>query len=203
MERKFKSIGLSGFGGFLNIIIGLSTLSGMGLLASGTRLWILIRITFIPFGIIAVIGALVENKRLIIGSCLCLLAGMLTIVLILIIDYPVFYVTMAFMPYIYIPTFLIIVGGILGISIPKSSKGPTPSKKKIIDYQKRRRIIFYSLIAVSLPILIFLSYYILYVIVVGSAGLNIWLWLITFLLSLICFVFGIYKSIRERRTKES
>jgi len=138
MERKFKSIGLSGFGGFLNIIIGLPTLFGMGLLAWGTGLsvCIFIGITFAPSGIIAVIGALVENKRLIIGSRLCLLAGMLTIVLLLIIDYYMFYVSMVFMPYIYIPTFLIIVGGILGIT-PKSSKGPTPSKKKIIENSKK------------------------------------------------------------------
>jgi len=43
---------------------------------------------------------------------------------------------MIFLPYIYIPTFLIIVGGMLGIT-PKSSKGPTPSKKKIIENSKK------------------------------------------------------------------
>jgi len=77
--------------------------------------------------------------------------------------------------------------------------------KMKMSVDKKRRIIYYSLIAVSLPILIFLSYYILSVIVVGSSqyGLNLWLWSILFIPSLFCFVFGIYKSIRERRTKES
>ena len=138
MDRKFISIGLSGFGGFLNIIIGLPTLFGIGLFAWGTglSLRIFIGITFLPSGIIAVIGALVENKSLIIGSLLCLLAGILTIVLPIIVNYYYFYGIIVSVPFIFFPTFLIIVGGILGIT-PKSSKDPTPSKKKITENSKK------------------------------------------------------------------
>jgi len=68
---------------------------------------------------------------------------------------------------------------------------------------KNRRIIYYLLIAVvSLPILIVSSGYL---ILWSSYGIVsfVWIyWLIpNFILSLICFVFSIYKSIRERQTE--
>ena len=149
MDRKKISIGLSGFGGFLNIIIGLPTLFGMGLFwVTPLSVRTFIGITFLPSGILAVIGALVEFKSLIIGSCLCLLAGILTIVLPIIVNYYYFYGIIVSIPYLILPTFVIIVGGILGIlewyrpalskisKISKSKKIKIENSKKIIDYLK-------------------------------------------------------------------
>jgi len=124
IDRRKIRIGLIGFCGFLNIIIGLLTLFRIGLLAWGTGLsfCIFIGITFIPSGILAIVGALVEFKSLIIGSFLCLLAGILTIVLPLIVNYYYFYVIIVAVPITYFPTFVIIVGGILGILKYKKMK---------------------------------------------------------------------------------
>ena len=116
IDRRKIRIGLIGFFGFLNIIIGLPTLFGIGLLAWGVSLSlrIFIGLTFLPSGILAIVGALVEFKSLLIGSLLSLLAGIFSIFLPLFVNYYLFYaLIMLFFPYI--PTFVIIVGGILGI----------------------------------------------------------------------------------------
>lgn len=124
IDKKKLRIGLIGFCGFLNIIMGLLTLIGAGLLAWGTSLSFrnFIGITFIPSGILAIVGALVEFKSLLIGSFLCLLAGIFPIVLPLIVNYYTFYALKFYALIIYIPTFIIIVGGILGILKYKKMK---------------------------------------------------------------------------------
>ena len=69
---------------------------------------------------------------------------------------------------------------------------------------KNRRYVYYLLIAVSLPTLIGSSWYLIMII---SYGFEYFFWnlhwLLLFIFSLICFVFGIYKSIRERSKKLS
>ncbi|MFX0000122.1 MAG: hypothetical protein ACFE9Q_00880 [Candidatus Hodarchaeota archaeon] len=123
MGRKKISIGLSGFGGFLNIIIGLLSLFGIGLFGMGgsPSSRIFFGITFLPSGILAFVGAFIEFKSLIIGGFLCLLTGILTIVLPLIVNYNYFFTMIAYI-FLIIPTLLIIVGGILGILEQKSMK---------------------------------------------------------------------------------
>lgn len=115
-SREKVIIGLSGFGGILNIIIGLSSLSGSGFLGTISVLGrTFIGITFIPSGILAIVGAFIELKSLFIGGVLCLIAGILSIVLPLIGNYYYFYGIIVSAPYFYFPTVFIIVGGILGI----------------------------------------------------------------------------------------
>jgi len=67
---------------------------------------------------------------------------------------------------------------------------------------ENRRIIYYLLIAASLPILIVTSWYIIMFISLNSL-MSVPLFLLPFIPSLICFIFGIYKLILERRTKVS
>ena len=82
-------------------------------------------------------------------------------------------------------------------------------KKSGISWRRNgrnRRIIYYLLIVVSLDILIFTSWMLIFLITLfrgGGEGFLMFALLIPVILSLICFVFGIYKSIRERRTKSS
>ena len=73
--------------------------------------------------------------------------------------------------------------------------------KEAIKNGKNRRIKYYLFIAISLPILIVSSWYLIMLISYGFEYIfwNLH-WLILFILSLICFVLGIYKSIHERRT---
>lgn len=69
---------------------------------------------------------------------------------------------------------------------------------------KNRRYVYYLIIAVSFLTLIGSSWYLIMIISYGFEYIFWNLpWLILFILSLICFVFGIYKLICERRTKGS
>ncbi|MFX1417848.1 MAG: hypothetical protein ACFE9N_02885 [Promethearchaeota archaeon] len=118
MDRKKVSIGLSGIGGVLDIFIGLPSLYGLGFLTWGTSrsLEHFIGIIFLPSGILAFVGAFIEFKSLIIGGLLCLIAGISTIILPIIINYYYFNVIIySELSLIYFPTLFIIVGGILGI----------------------------------------------------------------------------------------
>ncbi|MFX1417847.1 MAG: hypothetical protein ACFE9N_02880, partial [Promethearchaeota archaeon] len=123
MDRRKISIGLTLFGGVLDLIIGLPTLFGVGLFSwgAGISVRIFIGITFIPSGILAFVGAFIEFKSLIIGGILCLLAAILSIFLPLLVNVYYFYFILM-MPIFYISTVFIIVGGILGILEHKKMK---------------------------------------------------------------------------------
>ena len=121
-----------------------------------------------------------KNKQIYYLSIALLIIG-----LIFIVTYIMFYVSLFLIPI-----------GLYGIVKYKSL------------YGNNRRYIYYLIIAVSLPILIFTSVFLTSQIIFALKYSLIYLLivpvvLIFFILSLICFVFGIYKLICERRTKGS
>ncbi len=128
-----------------------------------------------------------KNKQIYYLSIALLIIGLIFLVLGLL----VIYIYMMF----FVSLFLIPIG-LYGIVKYKSL------------YGNNRRYIYYLIIAVSLPILIFTSLFLTSQIIFALKYSLIYLLivpvvLIFFIPSLICFVFGIYKLICERRTKGS
>ena len=121
-----------------------------------------------------------KNKQIYYLSIALLIIG-----LIFLVTYIMFYVSLFLIPI-----------GLYGIVKYKSL------------YGNNRRYIYYLIIAVSLPILIVTSWFLTSQIIFALKYSLIYLLivpvvLIFFIPSLICFVFGIYKLICERRTKGS
>jgi len=109
MARKNSSIGLSLIGGFVGVIFGFSGY----VFRWFTDYEASVRAYFLYIGIVslfAIFGALIEFKYLITGSFICLISGGLIIIVILIIGR----VNLIFL-FSFFPSFLIIVGGALGI----------------------------------------------------------------------------------------
>ena len=110
MKRRNSSIGFSLVGGFVGVIFGLSGQTEYSGLTD-------IEVSLLPYflyigtvSLFAVFGALIEFKYLITGSFMCLISGGLLILMLLIIGRVHFIFLFPF-----IPSFLIIVGGALGI----------------------------------------------------------------------------------------
>ncbi|MFX1463458.1 MAG: hypothetical protein ACFFBF_10505, partial [Promethearchaeota archaeon] len=113
MDRKKISIGISGFFGFINLIIAVYLL---GWSSSFLELANTIRMILIPSGVLAIVGAAVEFRSLIIGSILCLAAVILSIIVSITLNYTYY----RFSLYLFIitggvPSLFIIIGGILGL----------------------------------------------------------------------------------------
>jgi Flp pilus assembly protein protease CpaA len=109
MARKNSSIGLSLIGGFVGVIFGFSGY----VFRWFTEYEASVGAYFLYIGIVslfAIFGALIEFKYLITGSFICLITGGLLIIVILIIGR----VNLIFL-FPFFPSFLIIVGGALGI----------------------------------------------------------------------------------------
>ncbi|MFX1328955.1 MAG: hypothetical protein ACFE91_12580 [Promethearchaeota archaeon] len=108
MDRKKISIGLSGFFGFMNLIIAVLTYFRAGILTWGASLKLTntIGMIFILSGVLAVVGAAVEFRSLIIGSILCLTAVILSIIVSITFNYTYY----RFSLYLFI-----IIGGILAL----------------------------------------------------------------------------------------
>ena len=109
MTRKNSSIGLSLIGGFVGVIFGFSGYVCRWFTEYEASVWVY----FLYIGTVslfAIFGALIEFKYLIAGSIICLISGGLLIIVILIIGR----VNLIFL-FPFFPSFLIIVGGALGI----------------------------------------------------------------------------------------
>jgi hypothetical protein len=110
MTRRNLSIGLSLIGGLVGVIFGFS--------GQTVESWFIdyeasVLPYFLYIGIVslfAVFGALIEFRYLMTGSFICLISGVLLIIVILIIGR----VNLIFL-FPFFPSFLIIVGGVLGI----------------------------------------------------------------------------------------
>ena len=110
MTGKNSSIGLSLIGGFVGVIFGFS---GQAEYSWFPDIEVSLLPYFLYIGIVslfAVFGALIEFKYLMAGSFICLISGGLLIIVILIIGR----VNLIFL-FPFLPSFLIIVGGALGI----------------------------------------------------------------------------------------
>lgn len=110
MTRKNSSVGLSLIGGFMGVIFGFN---GQTVCSWVTNCEASVLPFFLYIGTVslfAVIGALIELKYLIAGSFICLISGALLIIVILIIGR----IHLIFL-FPFFPSFLIIVGGALGI----------------------------------------------------------------------------------------
>ncbi|NVM43847.1 MAG: hypothetical protein HWN79_02930 [Candidatus Lokiarchaeota archaeon] len=110
MTSKNSSIGLSLVGGFVGVIFGFN---GQTVCSWFTDCETSALPYFLYIGIVslfAIFGALIEIKYLITGSFICLISGALLIIVILIIGR----VNLIFL-FPFLPSFLIIAGGALGI----------------------------------------------------------------------------------------
>jgi len=110
MTGKNSSIGLSLIGGFVGVIFGFSgqTVGSWFINYEASLLPYFLYIGTVS--LFAVFGALIEFKYLMAGSFICLISGGLLIIVILIIGR----VNLIFL-FPFFPSFLIIVGGVLGI----------------------------------------------------------------------------------------
>lgn len=111
MILKRYSIGLSVIGGFLGVLFGFGMLPLCGIILSYESLCM----NYVFIGVIslvAIVGAVFEFKRLIIGSVINVMSGVLGLIFLMMLAMnPLFY-----NPFIYfLSFFLVIGGGVLGI----------------------------------------------------------------------------------------
>ncbi|MFX1470568.1 MAG: hypothetical protein ACFFB8_18130 [Promethearchaeota archaeon] len=110
MGRRNQSIGLNLIGGSVGVILGFVS-QPMFYSWGGHSLW-----GFYIAGIsfLAIIGTLLEFKRLFTGSLICLISGIINLIIVLAIAITLFVIT--------IPYFLIIAGAALGILEARKEK---------------------------------------------------------------------------------
>jgi len=118
MTRKNLSIGLSLIGGFVGVIFGFSGYVFRWFTDYEASVWVF----FLYIGTVslfAIFGALIEFIYLLAGSFICLISGGLIIIVILIIGR----VNLIFL-FSFFPSFLIIIGGALGIEVYRRDIDP-------------------------------------------------------------------------------